>query len=173
MRLTQNRQTANMTNPFQYLLRRFHRTTSFLYFRWSHAKALSTFQRSTDLFGGLPLGCFRFGHERRGIMGAISCSLRRFLSSLESYPLSPCIASGRFFGLPGLPVRTFEWSMSDSTCALSLFCRSCGNYGERDAISVYQSMECNPLALKTILYILSATFAGSKRSVNRGSSPVD
>jgi hypothetical protein len=55
-----------MTNPFQYLLRRSHRATSLLYFRRNHAKVLSTFQRpTTGLLGDLPLGGFRFGHDRR------------------------------------------------------------------------------------------------------------
>ena len=109
-----------MTNPFQYLLRRSHRTTSLLYFRCSQAKVLSTFQRSIGLLGGLPLGGFRFGHDRRDIMGVIPRCLIRFLNARESYPLSPCIASGRFFGLPGLPVRISIWSISGSTCSLSL-----------------------------------------------------
>jgi len=119
-RFTQKRQTATMINPFQYLFRRSHRTTSLLYFRWNHAKVLSTFHLSIGLVGGLPRGGFRLGHERRGIMGAIPRLLSRSLSSRESYPLSACRAAGSFFGLPVLPVRTSIWSMSGSICALSL-----------------------------------------------------
>gem|GEM_PF-3255885 len=64
-------QRTKRINPSQYLFLRSHRTTNCLNLRWSHEKVLSAFHRSTSFAGGLPLGAFRSGHERRGIIGAI------------------------------------------------------------------------------------------------------
>jgi hypothetical protein len=113
-------QSAIRINPFQYLFFRSHRTTSLLNFLWSHEKVLSPFHRSMGFAGGLPRGAFRSGHIRREINGAIPRFLSSRLSSLESYPLSPCRACGTLFGLPGFPVRTSTASNKGNTCALSL-----------------------------------------------------